>query len=376
MKVVCAPNAFKESLSSPEICAICTETIGTRAQVVSAPLADGGDGTLEVFRSILAESKILRRSVTSAFENEPTEAPLLWQESTKRAVIELAQVCGLAHVETKRRNPNVTTTRGVGELCSFAFSLGAQHVYIGIGGSATNDAGTGAMRALGWEFLDKRSKPCPEGGLGLAQLERMVPAPPPACAVTVLCDVKNPLCGPQGASHVYGPQKGASESDVVALDGALARFAEVARNTLGVEINVPGSGAAGGFAAGALLGMGAELVSGFETISQLVNLEQHIAECDLVITGEGRLDTQTMHGKAVAGVMNLATRYHKPVALIVGSTELHQPPTGTMVISLVNAETSLAQAIAEPDRVYRKRLERSWGDILKFVEGYAAQLNT
>jgi glycerate kinase len=156
----------------------------------------------------------------------------------------------------------------------------------------------------------------------------------------------------------------------------LARFAEVARNTLGVEINVPGSGAAGGFAAGALLGMGAELVSGFETISQLVNLEQHIAECDLVITGEGRLDTQTMHGKAVAGVMNLATRYHKPVALIVGSTELHQPPTGTMVISLVNAETSLAQAIAEPDRVYRKRLERSWGDILKFVEGYAAQLNT
>jgi glycerate kinase len=260
----------------------------------------------------------------------------------------------------------------VGELIIEALKKKAEKIIIGIGGSATNDAGTGALRALGWQFLDTNGRPCPEGGAGLVSLERIVPGEAPVgVEISVLCDVQNPLIGQQGASHIYGPQKGASPADVVTLDRALARLATVAREQLKVDLNLPGYGAAGGFAAGAVLGLGATITPGFTAIAQLTNLESKIRECDFVITGEGRLDAQTLSGKAVAGVLSLASEYNKPVVLIVGSTELHEAPGNCLVVSLVSEAVSLDQALADPRNVFVRAVESNLGRIDSFVAQWA-----
>jgi glycerate kinase len=241
-------------------------------------------------------------------------------------VIEMAAAAGLALVPPGERNPGVTTTFGVGELIRRALDLGVDSILIGIGGSATNDGGAGMASALGVKFLDLSGAPLGEGGLSLAALAHIdatgLDGRLGRTAVTVACDVTNVLTGPHGASRIFGPQKGADPASVEMLDRALVRYAEVLRDDLGVDVaNAPGSGAAGGLGAGLIAFCGASLVSGIDVVLDATGFDSALASSDLVLTGEGRIDSQTRSGKALAGVLRRANAAHVPVAAVAGSVE-------------------------------------------------------
>jgi glycerate kinase len=239
------------------------------------------------------------------------------------AVIEMAAASGLALVPPNRRDPRVTTTRGTGELIRHALDGGARRIVLGIGGSATNDAGAGMAQALGFSLKDAHGNELPGGGAALARLARIdSSAKHPAldhCEIRVACDVDNPLCGPTGASRVYGPQKGATEPVVRELDAALCRFAEVVEQQFGVHVlNLPGAGAAGGLGAGLVAFTRARLCPGVELIADACGLARKMQGADLVITGEGCLDAQTANGKAPVGVARVAERLNIPVVAVAG----------------------------------------------------------
>ena len=244
----------------------------------------------------------------------------------RTAAIEMAAASGLPLVPSEQRNPMLTTTFGTGELIRAALDAGARRLLIGIGGSATVDGGVGATAALGWRFLASDGTPVPLGGGGLGRICEIVP---PNCGVEipvdVLCDVDNPLCGPQGAARVYGPQKGATPEMVENLDSGLSHLAVLTASQLGVHIrDLPGAGAAGGLAAGAVAFMDARLVSGIETVMTRAHLRSDVADADWVLTGEGRFDSQSMRGKVVSGVARVAREGGARVAVIAGQVELSE----------------------------------------------------
>jgi glycerate kinase len=241
----------------------------------------------------------------------------------RTAVIEMAAASGLVLVPRVLRDPLLTTTYGTGELIRAALDAGARRFLIGIGGSATNDGGAGMVQALGGHFLDAHDKELGFGGGPLAQLARIDASKLDArlhdCQIDVACDVDNPLIGPEGASMVFGPQKGATPEIMARLDHNLARYAEIIRVALGISVaEIPGAGAAGGLGAGLLAFLGARLRPGIEIITEAVGLDQIVADADLVITGEGRIDGQTVHGKTPVGVAHVAKRHGKPVIAIAG----------------------------------------------------------
>jgi glycerate kinase len=242
----------------------------------------------------------------------------------KTAVIEMAAASGLALVPSHLRNPLVTTSYGTGELIKAALNAGVSHLIIGIGGSATNDGGAGMLQALGVKLLDHTGNQIGFGGQKLAGLNRIdIGGLDPrlkSCRIEAACDVNNPLTGPKGASAIFGPQKGASPEMVAELDSCLTRYAWQISRDLGVEVNsAPGAGAAGGMGAALLAFLGAELRPGIEIVVEAVGLESHVKDADLVITGEGRIDSQTIHGKTPIGVARVAKRHDKPVIGIAGS---------------------------------------------------------
>ncbi|EOI5730033.1 glycerate kinase [Cronobacter malonaticus] len=324
-KIVIAPDSFKESLSAMDVAKAIEagfREIYPQAHYVCVPMADGGEGTVEAMVAATG-GQIITTPVTAPLGNKVDGFfGLLGDGET--AVVEMAAASGLHLVPTAQRDPRITTSYGTGELILAALERGVKAIIIGIGGSATNDGGAGMMQALGARFLDGEGRELAPGGAALARLARLdLSALDPRLAqvsVTVACDVDNPLCGEKGASAVFGPQKGATPAMVTELDAALRRFGEQLEAATGKTIiSAPGAGAAGGMGA-ALLGMlNAELRPGIEIIIESLGLAQAVRDADLVITGEGRLDSQSIHGKTPIGVARVAKQFQRPVVAIAGS---------------------------------------------------------
>lgn len=326
MRIVIAPNAFKGSLSALEAADAIAEGVRVAApdaELVLVPIADGGDGTVE---ALVAATQGERRTLRVRGPlGDPVNADYGLIDGGSTAVIEMAKAAGLALVPAEKRDPRVTTTYGVGELLQRAYDDGARHFIVGIGGSATNDGGAGMAQALGYHLLDAQGHELPPGGLALKRLARIhtggVHANWKEAEVEVACDVTNPLTGPSGASAVYGPQKGATPEMVKDLDGALQHFAETIRRDLEIDVeHLPGAGAAGGLGAGLVAFTGAALRPGAEMVMEAVRLDERLKGAHLVITGEGRLDSQTARfGKGPAAVARHARNAGIPVVAIGGS---------------------------------------------------------
>ena len=326
MRIVVAPNAFKGSLTALQAAEAIRDgilAVLTDAEIVLVPIADGGDGTVD---ALVAATGGERRALPVRGPlGEPVEADYGLLEQGQTAVIEMAKASGLSLLPPSRRNPAVTTTYGVGELLQHAYDAGARRFIVGIGGSATNDGGAGMAQALGYHLLDDQGHELPPGGLALQRLARIDPGGVHAdwkqAGVDVACDVTNPLTGPSGASAVYGPQKGATPELVAELDRALKRLAEVVRRDLGIDVeHVPGAGAAGGLGAGLVAFTGARLAPGAEMVMDALKLDERLNGASLVITGEGRLDSQTARfGKGPAAVARHARNAGIPVIGIGGS---------------------------------------------------------
>jgi glycerate kinase len=326
MRVVIAPNAFKGSLTALEAAEAIGEGVRAAlpdAELVLVPIADGGDGTVD---ALVAATHGERRTLKVRGPlGDPVDADYGLIDGGSTAVIEMAKAAGLALVPREKRDPRITTTYGVGELLQHAYDAGARHFIVGIGGSATNDGGAGMAQALGYHLLDEQGHELPPGGLALKRLARIhvggVHAKWKEAEVDVACDVTNPLTGPSGASAVYGPQKGATPAMVVELDAALTHYAEIIRRDLGVDVeHVPGAGAAGGLGAGLVAFIGARLRPGAEMVMEALRLDERLAGAQLVITGEGRLDSQTARfGKGPAAVARHARHAGIPVVAIGGS---------------------------------------------------------
>ena len=317
MRIVFAIDSFKGSLSSIEAGNAAAE--GARrvfpdAECVVRPLADGGEGTVEALAAGLGGE--LRTVAVTGPAGRPAEAAYGVVGGT--AIMEMAQAAGITLVSGAERNPLHTTTFGVGEMIRDALAHGCRRFVVGIGGSATNDGGAGMLQALGFRLLDREGRDIPRGGEGLASLARidrtMALPELAACEFRIACDVTNPLCGARGASAVFGPQKGATPAMVATLDAALAHFAAVA----GGDPDFPGAGAAGGLGFAFREFLGGELKSGVALVLEETRFEEAIRGADLVVTGEGRLDAQTVMGKAPIGVARLAKRSGKKVLAFSG----------------------------------------------------------
>ncbi|EPQ3461256.1 glycerate kinase [Klebsiella aerogenes] len=325
MKIVIAPDSYKESLSALDV-ATAIETgfreIYPHAEYVKVPVADGGEGTVEAMVAA-TQGHIVQVSVTGPL-GEPVNAFYGLSGDMRCAYIEMAAASGLESVPPTRRNPLLTTSWGTGELIRHALDAGVSQIIIGIGGSATNDGGAGMAQALGAKLLNAGQQQIAPGGGALETLARIdlseLDPRLADCRIDVACDVTNPLTGPQGASAVFGPQKGATAAMIERLDRGLQYFAQIIDRDLDIDVlSLEGGGAAGGMGAALYAFCGANLRPGIEIVTDALGLADLVADADLVITGEGRIDSQTIHGKVPVGVAKVAKRYNVPVIGIAGS---------------------------------------------------------
>ncbi len=323
--VLICPDKFKGSLSAGEAAAAIAK--GIRRALPGAvcdlhPLADGGEGSLAVLSDWLDLEKV--EQVVPGPLGDPVCAA--WYRHGDKALIELADASGLVLLAPESRNPMGTTTRGTGELIKIAIECGAREINLFLGGSATNDGGAGIAHALGFRFLDEKGKAFLPTGGSLGDIRNILPPSDHTFQdihLICLCDVQNPLLGKNGASRIFAPQKGASPADVEQLEAGMAHLAKMVAQYSGRDItSIPGGGAAGGIAAGLYGLLGAEIRSGIATIFTLTHFEEKIRQADIVVSGEGKLDVQTLGGKVVSGVMEMARKYHKPVVLFTGQSEL------------------------------------------------------
>ncbi|EQC1554626.1 glycerate kinase [Citrobacter amalonaticus] len=325
MKIVIAPDSYKESLSALEVANAIEQgfrEIWPDADYVKLPVADGGEGTVEAMVAATA-GRIVDVNVTGPL-GEPVTAFFGLSGDERTAFIEMAAASGLEQVPVALRDPLKTTSWGTGELIRHALDAGVDHIIIGLGGSATNDGGAGMVQALGAKLLDARQNEIGKGGAALDALTRIdISQLDPrlaACRIEVACDVTNPLTGKEGASAVFGPQKGATVETIDRLDTALVHYAQIIARDLEVDVlELAGGGAAGGMGAALYAFCGAQLRRGIEIVTDALQLDACVADADLVVTGEGRMDSQTIHGKVPVGVAKVAKRYHKPVIGIAGS---------------------------------------------------------
>ncbi|AJJ55656.1 glycerate kinase family protein [Yersinia pseudotuberculosis IP 32953] len=357
MKIIIAPDSFKESLTAMQVAEAIEQgfsEIFPQAEYIKLPMADGGEGTVE---SMVAATggELVNVEVTGPL-GAPVKAFYGWMGDGETAVIEMAAASGLHLVAPEQRNPLITTSYGTGELILAALNHGARKIILGIGGSATNDGGAGMMQALGVQLSDQQGKALTVGGAALAQLvdidlsqldDRLAQTD-----ILVACDVDNPLCGAKGASAVFGPQKGATPERVQQLDAALQHYGEKIEQVTGKSvINVAGAGAAGGMGA-ALFGLlNARLQPGIEIVTEALKLAAAVQNADLVITGEGRIDSQTIYGKTPVGVARVAKRFDIPVIAIAGSMApdyevVHQHGLDA-VFSVLNHIQTLPEALEE-----------------------------
>lgn len=323
MNCLVATDSFKGSLSSVEA-ATCVQEgvlhVFPDATVTIMPVADGGEGTVETILAGLPGQAVYTAVLDPM--GKPINALFAILDSGE-AVIEMAKASGLLLVEPKERNVLSASTYGTGQLIKKAMDMGCRKICIGIGGSATNDAGAGMAQALGVRFLDKEGKDLAPGGGTLGDLDRVdcdnVDSRLKECEVIVMCDVNNPLCGNEGASKIYGPQKGATPAMVLSLDRNLEHFAAIIKRDLGIDAkDYPGAGAAGGLGMGLMCFAGAKLVRGIDTVLDLSSFDEKMERAELVITGEGKLDQQTMRGKVIYGILERCEKAQKPVIAICG----------------------------------------------------------
>ncbi|MDR0576427.1 MAG: glycerate kinase [Candidatus Accumulibacter sp.] len=324
MRIVVAPDSYKGSVSALGVAQAMERGIlrvFPEADVRKIPIADGGEGTVEAL--VAATNGAMRRMDVTGPLGERVTAHWGVLGDGRTAVIEMAAASGLPLVPAERRDPRISTTRGTGELMRAALDAGLRKIIIGIGGSATNDGGAGMARALGARFLDDGGRELPDGGAALSRLARIdLSGLDPRledCRITVACDVDNPLCGPRGASAVFGPQKGATPEIVAELDAALGHFSTLAEKAAGRAVaGLSGAGAAGGLGAGLMYFTPAQLRPGVEIVLDAVNFAGVAEGAAFVLTGEGRTDFQTAFGKAPVGVARVAKRFGAPVFCLSG----------------------------------------------------------
>lgn len=346
MKFLLAPNAMKGALTAHKIAAILSKTIRRNkpdSEIISTPVADGGDGTLDCLMNVLG----------GTLYNKNVTGPNLTMEFQARfgitkediAIIESAEAIGLRLLSPSPETIAQSTSRGIGELILAALEHSCREIWIGLGGTATNDGGAGMAKALGAEFFDQSGEPLRDGSIALLQLHNMNcnELRRPNCKIKILSDVKNILLGNNGATYTFAQQKGASAEQLPYLESALMNYAEiVARDTKKNFSKVPGSGAAGGLAFGLLSFCNAEIVSGIDFILDTINFNQKLAECDCVITTEGVLDAQTLFGKGIAGIAERARKFNKPVHAFVGrvngNTEELKRTIGLASLSQISPE--------------------------------------
>ena len=356
MKIVIAPQGFKAGLSGLEAAQAIARGVSAvvpGAETVLAPVADGGDGTLNALVDATG-GQVFTSRVTGPL-GQPLEAQWGVMGDGQTAVIEMALASGLALVPQRRRNPRMTTTSGTGEIMREALERGYTRIIVGLGGSATNDGGAGFAAALGARFLDAEDRTIAPGGSALARLERIdisgLHPRLPEASIVAATDVTNPLCGPDGASAVFGPQKGASPEMVRELDAALANYARVVARDAGRDVSEqPGAGAAGGLGAGMMAFAGATLQSGIDMVCEVLDFDTILQDADLVITGEGRADRSTIFNKAPAGVARLAEAKGIPTVLLAGSLgpgyeELYDHSVAA-VVSIADRPMSFDQSLS------------------------------
>ncbi|KAF6692830.1 glycerate kinase [Pseudomonas sp. EKM23D] len=373
MKIIIAPDSFKDSLSAASVAQAIVEGLAQvwpDAQMIQCPMADGGEGTVDAV--LAACHGELRRQIVRGPLGAPVDARWGWLADSHTAIIEMAEASGLQLLPPDQRDACRTTTFGTGELIRAALETGARRIILAIGGSATNDGGAGAMQALGVQMFDADDQPLPPGGLALAQLARIsLDSLDPRVAEVrfeIAADVNNPLCGPHGASAIFGPQKGASPQQVQQLDAALGHFADHCARVLPTDVrDEPGSGAAGGLGFAAKAFLGAQFRAGVEVVADLVGLDAAVRGADLVITGEGRFDAQTLRGKTPFGVARIARQHGVPVIVIAGTLgegyEQMYSHGVDAAFALPSGPISLEQACSEAPRLLRERaadIARVW----------------
>jgi glycerate kinase len=368
MRILIAPDSFKGSNSSMQVASAIEEGIYhvfPDAEIEKIPIGDGGEGTVEALVAA-SEGEIVSLEVSGPL-GEKVEASYGLIDPTT-AVIEMASASGLVLVPEDRRDPRITSTYGTGELILDALENGVEEIILAIGGSATNDGGTGMASALGYRFLDAEGRTLPPGGAALASLARIdtTSVDPRLGKVRfrVACDVNNPLTGPTGASAVYGPQKGARPEDVKELDAALTRLSEVVAEQLGIKASeTPGAGAAGGLGYGLLVFCGAVLERGIDLVLDALDFESRLDGIDLVITGEGKLDGQTAYGKVPVGISRRAKKLGVPVLAIAGDIgddiEAVYDNGIDAVMSTVNRAMSLEEAMSRSRELLIDAAERA-----------------
>ncbi len=327
LRVLLAPDSFKGSLSAIQFCEIATQVIHSiqpNAEVISRPMSDGGEGFVDSFVFAgLAEKQTLW---TANALGRKTKAAFAWQVDTQTAIIEMAQASGLPQIRQEDRNPLQTHTYGTGQMIQAALDLGAKKIILGLGGSATNDGGAAALQALGIPLLNNKGKPVGLGGQALAQITEIGEIPTHLLKIEwqLACDVTNPLLGEFGATRIFGPQKGVTEHNFVALEKGLANWADcIATKTGKLVKDVPGAGAAGGMAAGFIGLLNAKVTPGFDILNETLNLEALMLnqKFDYIFTGEGRMDEQTRFGKLPMRIAELGLKYDVPTIGLCGSLQ-------------------------------------------------------
>lgn len=362
MKVVIAPDKFKNSLSGLEFCNIVeTEILKEfpNTEILKLPLADGGDGTLEVINYYLKGTLICIEVNNPFFQ--PIKASYLYSENSKTAFIEMAEASGIKLLKTTQLNCKNATTVGTGEMIVDAIQRGAKTIIMGIGGSATNDCGTGMATALGYRFLNKANKVVKPIGANLSKITSIdaTNVHPKLNTINfkIACDVTNPLYGKNGAAYVYAAQKGASKEDIAMLDNGLQAFSKIVNTHFKVDVQkIKGAGAAGGMGIASKLFLKGTLEPGIQLIKKLANFDEKIKNADWIITGEGKLDTQTMSGKTIEGVITSAITKNIKVAAFCGAIDLNEK-------SLENFRIKYTDALIN----YAKDLEDSMTNSKKYL---------
>ncbi|TYP99089.1 glycerate kinase [Tenacibaculum adriaticum] len=355
MRFVIAPDKFKDSLTGFQFCNAVEEGIQMvlpDADIIKLPLADGGDGTIDVVNYYLKGDKVFTKVNNPIFKK--IKASYLYSKRLETAFIEMAEASGIKLLNITDRNCLYTTTLGTGELILDAINKGAKHIILGIGGSATNDCGIGMASALGYSFLDEKGKELKPIGENLSKIKRIddsnVIPKLKEVSFKIACDVTNPLYGENGAAYVYASQKGASKDEIVVLDKGLRSFSKIIDNHFNIESqSIKGGGAAGGLGIGSLIFFNGQLTSGIELIKEIANFDQNIKNTDWIITGEGQIDAQTLSGKTIQGVIQSAKKQNIPVAAFCGSVDLTINTQKTLgldyVCSVLKKISSLEEAL-------------------------------
>ena len=369
MKVIIAPQGFKDSVSALTAAKAIERGVlaaEPEASTVLVPVADGGDGTLDAL--VNSTSGQVFQSTVIGPLGQPLEAMWGVMGDGQTVVVEMARASGLALVPPKQRDPRITTTYGTGQIIKEALDRGFNRIIVGLGGSATNDGGTGMATALGARFLDEEGHTISAGGAALARLANIdagkLHAGLANATIVGATDVSNPLCGPTGASAIYGPQKGASPEVVAELDAALLNFARVVHRDLGQDVSeLPRAGAAGGLGAGLVVFAGAQLKSGIDMVCDVLGFDGHLEGADLVITGEGRADQSTIYDKAPAGVARRALLQNVPTILLAGSLgpgheELYQHGIAG-VVCIADRPMSIAQSLKRTEELLEAAAQRT-----------------